>query len=76
MNLEREKRIEQRAYALWEAEGHPHGKHEQHWWRAASEIDAEETVRAVKSRSTRRTNGQSALNSGNLAPQGKKKRSA
>ena len=45
MNSDRRRRIEQRAYALWEAEGYPHGKHEDHWHRAAYEIDAEETAR-------------------------------
>ncbi|MBV9199038.1 MAG: DUF2934 domain-containing protein, partial [Alphaproteobacteria bacterium] len=26
MDTERQKRIERRAYAVWEAEGHPHGR--------------------------------------------------
>ena len=54
MSLKREKRIEQRAYALWEAEGYPHGKDEEHWWRAASEVDAEEVGREIGKRSPRR----------------------
>jgi hypothetical protein len=29
-----EARIKERAYAIWEEEGHPHGKHEEHWQRA------------------------------------------
>ena len=29
-----ERRIRERAYAIWEEEGHPHGKHEEHWQRA------------------------------------------
>jgi hypothetical protein len=44
MNSDRRKRIEQRAYALWEAEGQPHGRHEDHWRRAADEIEAEDTA--------------------------------
>ena len=44
MSSERETRIEERAYALWEAEGHPHGRDEEHWHRAAREIAAEETA--------------------------------
>jgi len=37
-------RIEERAYALWEAEGQLHGRHEEHWHRAARELEAEETA--------------------------------
>ena len=42
MNTEKQKRIEQRAYLFWEAEGQPHGRHEEHWHRAARQIEAEE----------------------------------
>jgi hypothetical protein len=38
------KRIEQRAYLFWEAEGQPHGRHEEHWHLAARQIEAEEQV--------------------------------
>jgi hypothetical protein len=52
VSSERERRIEERADALWEAEGHPHGRHEEHWRRAAREIEAEETPgNATKGRS-------------------------
>ena len=44
MNLEKQRRIEQRAYLFWEAEGQPHGRHEEHWIRAARQIEAEEEV--------------------------------
>jgi len=54
VSSERETRIEERAYALWEAEGHPHGRHEEHWHRAAREIAAEETAsNAAQARSRR-----------------------
>ena len=42
MNTEKQKRIEQRAYLFWEAEGQPHGRHEEHWHRAARQIETEE----------------------------------
>jgi hypothetical protein len=32
--------IEARAYAIWEAEGRPHGKHEDHWRKAHEELNA------------------------------------
>lgn len=30
--------IEERAYALWESEGRPHGRHLDHWQQAETEI--------------------------------------
>jgi hypothetical protein len=42
MRSDREERIKQRAYALWQSEGHGHGRHEDHWHRAEREIAAEE----------------------------------
>ncbi len=44
MDLVRQKRIEQRAYLFWEAEGQPHGRHEEHWRRAERQIEADETM--------------------------------
>lgn len=41
MDQDREERIALRAHQLWEAEGRPHGSHDEHWRRAAEEIDAE-----------------------------------
>lgn len=40
-------RIRTRAYEIWEREGRRHGSHEQHWHRAATEIDGEEADGAV-----------------------------
>jgi hypothetical protein len=34
------KRTEERAYALWEAEGRPHGHHLNHWCQAEAETTA------------------------------------
>ena len=48
MDLEKQKRIEQRAYLFWQAEGQPHGRHEEHWHRAARQIEAEEEVHIAK----------------------------
>ena len=44
MDLEKQRRIEQRAYLFWEAEGQQHGRHEEHWYRAVRQIEAEEEV--------------------------------
>lgn len=37
MDDERQEWISKRAYGLWEAEGHPHGKDNEHWEQAARE---------------------------------------
>ncbi|AIC31555.1 hypothetical protein IE4771_PE00331 (plasmid) [Rhizobium etli bv. mimosae str. IE4771] len=36
----REDNIRKRAYSLWEKEGRPEGKHQDHWTRAEHELDA------------------------------------
>lgn len=38
MNDDREQKVRERAYALWEAEGSEHGKHEDHWKQAEAEF--------------------------------------
>lgn len=46
-----EDQIKRRAYELWEADGRPHGRDEDYWFKAMSEIAATalaETARAVK----------------------------
>jgi DNA-binding protein H-NS len=37
----RDDQIRQRAYAIWEREGRPDGRHEEHWQRAVEEIGRE-----------------------------------
>ncbi|PTM95267.1 hypothetical protein C7449_104343 [Mycoplana dimorpha] len=39
MEDDREDRIRKRAYELWERAGKPEGRHDQHWFQAAREID-------------------------------------
>jgi len=36
--MERQQAIRERAYAIWEQEGHPNGKDLDHWFRAEAEI--------------------------------------
>src|SRR5436305_8946907 len=33
-----DERVRQRAYEIWESEGHPHGREQQHWERARREL--------------------------------------
>ena len=40
--FEREQRIRERAHALWEREGRPEGRNEEHWAQACREVDMEE----------------------------------
>ena len=38
MPLDRNERIRQRAYEIWEREGRPHGRDEEHWRMAVDEL--------------------------------------
>ncbi|PCD04682.1 hypothetical protein COC42_03695 [Sphingomonas spermidinifaciens] len=44
---DRDARVAERAYAKWEAEGRPAGRHDDHWHDAAREIDADPIAGAV-----------------------------
>jgi hypothetical protein len=44
MESEREDLIRRRAYAIWESEGRPEGKGDDHWRRASSEMHGLEDV--------------------------------
>jgi hypothetical protein len=44
---DRQERIRQRAHAIWEREGRPHGDHERHWHQASADIDAEDAASAA-----------------------------
>lgn len=72
MSGEKQTRIEQRAYALWQAEGQPDGRHEEHWQRAVREIEAEETAGIAVNRVPPRA-PRGAANSGRRRPQRAKK---
>lgn len=38
MANDREERIRKRAHEIWDAEGRPHGRHEEHWQKAMKEV--------------------------------------
>lgn len=42
MAPDREHRIRERAHALWEQEGRPEGRHEDHWHQASREVGDDE----------------------------------
>jgi hypothetical protein len=64
MDPDKQRLVEQRAYALWQAEGKPHGKHEEHWQRAVCEIEAEDERDSPATRSgPRRTSRRDAVRS-------------
>ncbi len=42
----REKRIKERAYHLWEADGKPHGRHDEYWERASELVGMESSAGA------------------------------
>lgn len=39
----RQERIRARAYEIWEREGRPEGREDEHWRQAAAEVDAEDS---------------------------------
>ena len=41
MDSDKEEKIRRRAYEIWEAEGKPEGREQEHWERAAREIEQE-----------------------------------
>jgi hypothetical protein len=41
---DRQQRITERAFAIWEREGRPNGRAEDHWLQAEKEIDREKAV--------------------------------
>lgn len=48
MSDDRQHRIRQRAHAIWESHGRPHGADREHWDQATREIDAEDAVAKKK----------------------------
>ena len=48
MDDDRTELIKRRAYAIWESEGRPEGKHDDHWRRAAEEMHGLEDMPASK----------------------------
>jgi hypothetical protein len=64
MDQEKHRRIEQRAYAFWQAEGQPDGRHEEHWRLAAWQIEAEGAAQIPEKRKEKRGSGKGAAASG------------
>lgn len=48
MTDDRQHRIRQRAHAIWESHGRPHGSDREHWEQATQEIDAEDAAAKKK----------------------------
>ena len=54
MDREKYEQIAQRAYALWQSEDQPDGRHEEHWYCAAREMAAADSTNNAVKRPTRR----------------------
>ena len=81
---EQQERIRERAQAIWEREGRPEGRHEDHWGQAEKEINAELAAGQPK-RKARASNPNTAKASDKVevksaaaepAPRGRAKKSA
>ena len=46
MDTDKQRRIRERAYEIWQREGRPHGRDAEHWQRAEAEIEAESQPQA------------------------------
>ena len=62
MDDDMEHRIRERAHAIWEREGRPEARHEEHWRQAMQELEAEEAASQDQ--------GGSALGTAGTAPSG------
>ena len=49
------KQIEFRAYLLWERDGHPYGRHEEHWAQAEKEVLGEPKGKTPPRKKTKAT---------------------
>ena len=55
MNREMEERVvRERAHALWEAEGRPEGRQEEHWYRAVHELSVRTSAKKTTATAPRR----------------------
>lgn len=52
--------ISKRAYAIWEEEGHPHGRDSDHWLQASSEFERLNATAATKPARTRKAPAKTA----------------
>jgi hypothetical protein len=46
MESDREKRVRERAYQIWQRQGEPHGRPDEHWVQAEAEIELEHELAA------------------------------
>jgi hypothetical protein len=55
MRMDKQQRVELRAYAIWQEEGQPQGRHEVHWLLAEREIAAETAAKPKRRSATVKT---------------------
>ena len=61
MTGDKQERIRQRAFELWEQAGSPEGEHEQHWYQATREIEAEDALAGGPTRDVNVNEGRAIL---------------
>lgn len=59
-----EERIRRRAHEIWEREGRPHGRHDEHWAQAQSELAAEDALAADGTDTTKSDTATTAKSTG------------
>ena len=70
MKPELEQLIQKRAHEIWEQEGRPHGRHEEHWRQAAEEVTRE----IERMTADRQAGGAEGGAGGQAAPKGRTRR--
>jgi hypothetical protein len=67
MHIDREMKIRERAYALWEEEGRFEGRAQDHWYRAERELAAFAAAPAVKAPASPKRRAPTAVKAGVVA---------
>jgi hypothetical protein len=75
MNDDFDAKVRERAYAIWERENRPEGKHLDHWLCAQSEIEAEQSSAGDQPASVQTASAGDAAEPASEAGGGAKKRS-
>lgn len=76
MEAERHEQIRQRAHAIWEQEGRPHGREQEHWERAERELGLDAAPLAAASLKKKAPSPRAAKAPGMKAAAPKKARTA
>jgi len=61
MESDREERVRERAYQIWQREGEPHGRADEHWAQAEAEVELEHELAADRAAAGRKPRSEAPL---------------